>query len=175
MSARLLAAAAGADDEPTARLAYLQPGGVLAFSEPTVVTASLGSGVAIALCDAQAGVGGVNHFELADASTGDRSSCRYAEPACEQLLARVLALGARPERLRARVFGGAGVGSANVSAARRWLATQGIPVAGAHVGGRLGRSVFIEIPGGEARVLVIDEGEPESWTEPSRTRTSCAT
>jgi chemotaxis protein CheD len=157
------AAAAAAECEPTARLLYLHPGQLAAFGEPMVVSTILGSCVSVALYDTGAGVGGLNHFVLA--AGGDGQSPRYAEPACEQLLARLLALGARPARLRAKLFGGgamfaptpgrATIGDANVAAARAWLGAQGIPIDASDVGGLVGRRLFLELPSGEARMAPI--------------------
>ncbi len=163
MSLRSPAAALAADSGPTARLLYLHPGQLAASGEPMMVTTILGSCVSVALYDSAAGVGGLNHFVLANGA--DSQSPRYAEPACEQLLARVLALGARPARLRAKLFGGAAmfattrgratVGDANAAAARDWLSAQRIPIDASDVGGQVGRRLFFEIPSGHARCAQV--------------------
>jgi chemotaxis protein CheD len=162
LSARALAVSV-AESDATSRLVYLHPGQLAAFDEPMVVTTILGSCVSVALYDAAAGVGGLNHFVLAGGA-GSQSP-RYAEPACEQLLARVLALGARPARLVAKLFGGAAlfapapgrnsVGDANAAAARGWLAEREIPLVASDLGGLAGRRLFFEVPSGHARSLPV--------------------
>jgi chemotaxis protein CheD len=152
-------AASVVESDSTARLLYLHPGQLAAFGEPMVVTTILGSCVSVALYDAAAGVGGLNHFVLAGG--GGSQSPRYAEPACEQLLARVLALGGRPARLVAKLFGGAAmfaatpgratVGEANAAAARTWLAEREIPIVASELGGFVGRRLFFEVPSGHSR------------------------
>ena len=156
------------DSNPTARLTYLHPGQLVAFAEPMVVTTVLGSCVSVGLYDESAGVGGLNHFVLSEAFGVDVRSPRYAGPACELLLDRVLALGARAGRLRAKLFGGAtafsvgpgrtSVGANNVAAARAWLAAQRIETVAADTGGALGRRLYFELPGGASRVLTLGGG-----------------
>jgi chemotaxis protein CheD len=164
------AAASIVPQEPLAadrsgRTAYLHPGQLMAFSGPAVVTTVLGSCVALCLYDEQAEAGGMNHFVLAEGLASDRESPRYAQPACERLLARVLALGARRERLVAKIFGGASsmqrsvgrasVGENNVAAARRWLEQERIPLAAVETGGEFGRRLAFEIPSGAAWVRLL--------------------
>jgi chemotaxis protein CheD len=149
----------------TGRTAYLHPGQLMAFSGPAVVTTVLGSCVALCLYDDQAEAGGMNHFVLPEGLASDHDSTRYAQPACERLLGRVLELGARREQLVAKLFGGASsmqrlvgrasVGENNVAAAKRWLEQQRIALLAVETGGEFGRRLAFEIPSGAAWVRLL--------------------
>lgn len=141
---------------------YLQGGEVHAASDPTAVTTVLGSCVAVCLFSPSTGVGGVNHFLL---PTGAGDSARFGEGAMRLLLARVLALGARPGDLRAKVFGGSGtmgrradgrtLGEQNAALAVRLLAEERIPLLGGDVGGERGRKLVFHTDTGDAFVLTL--------------------
>jgi chemotaxis protein CheD len=149
-------------------MAYLHPGQLFAFSGPAVMTTVLGSCVSLCLYDELADAGGMNHFVLPEGLASDRDSTRYAVPACERLLERVLALGARRERLVAKLFGGASalqrplgrmsVGENNVAVAKRWLEQQRLAPAAIETGGEYGRRLAFEIPSGAVWVRLLKGG-----------------
>ena len=151
------------------RTLYLHPGRVLVPAEPALVTTILGSCVAVCLWDDVAGVGGVNHFLLPEGSEGGGSP-RYARPAFVELRDQLVALGASPSRLRAKLFGGAGlnpgasgasaIGLRNVDAARRLLEQAAIPVIAEDVGGCHGRKLIFETRTGQAWVRALAAGRP---------------
>jgi len=148
--------------QPAQRV-YLTPGQLFASGDRVQVTTILGSCVAVCLFDNEAEVGGVNHFLLPH---GAPASPRFADQATTLLLQRVLALGAEPSRLRAKLFGGACVlevlrassalGARNVEVARERLSAEGIPVVAEDVGGDLGRKLIFEVQTGSAWVRAID-------------------
>ena len=154
--------------EPAKRV-YLAPGQLFASADRVQVTTILGSCVAVCLFDNEAQVGGVNHFLLPN---GAPPSPRFGEYAVPQLVGRVLALGAKREHLRAKLFGGACVlealrsssalGARNVETAREWLAAEGIPVVAEDTGGDLGRKLIFEVQTGSAWIRAIDAncGQP---------------
>ena len=61
----------------------------------------LGSCVATCLYDAQARIGGMNHFLLPDGNTGDGAPARYGSYAMEVLINELLKRGASRKRLEA--------------------------------------------------------------------------
>ncbi|MCZ7127370.1 hypothetical protein O6380_23755, partial [Salmonella enterica subsp. enterica] len=82
--------------------------------DDVVLTTVLGSCVAACIRDEKAGVGGMNHFMLPDDENAgpDRvlsASMRYGCYALEVLINELLKMGARRERLEAKVFGGGAV------------------------------------------------------------------
>lgn len=153
------------DDGVRRPTVFLQGGEVFASAEPTSVVTVLGSCVAVCLFDPCARVGGVNHYLLPFAGSGDRSA-RFGCVAMALLLERVLGLGARRADLRAKVFGGAGtlarrhgtgnaLGLKNVELAVRALQDEGIPILGGEVGGERGRKLVFHVDDGAAWVRTL--------------------
>lgn len=143
----------------------LDPGEVFASATGEAIGTLLGTCVAVTICDPVARVGGVNHFLLpvagSGASIGEGDQGRYAEPAIQSLLTRVLALGSTRSRCEAKVFGGASpdsfaaggrIGAENVAMAFAVLKRLGIPVVAHDVGGSVSRRVILKSESG--RVLV---------------------
>jgi len=138
---------------------------------PTVLTAlGLGSCVGLLLYDPVPRVGGLAHVMLPanprPSQTPD--SAKFADSALTLLLARMLAEGARRERLEARLVGGAhmfasspgeGIGQRNVSALRTLLRRQEIPLQATDVGGQWGRSIEFDLRTGLVRVRSFQRGE----------------
>jgi chemotaxis protein CheD len=147
-----------------AKRVYLPPGQILVSTEPLQVTTILGSCVAVCLWDPELRLGGINHFLLPQ--TQGEPSPRFGETSTRVLVERVLAFGARPERLVAKVFGGASVlagfrdgagslGERNAEAACAILAGCGVPVVGGDVGGRQGRKLVFDLRTGNVWVKPI--------------------
>jgi chemotaxis protein methyltransferase CheR len=135
-------------------------GQVHASAEPTVVHTLLGSCVAAALFDPEAGVGGLNHFLLPLPDDRDPRAARYGVHAMELLINEIMRLGGQRHRLRAKIFGGASVMPSmsgavpelNVRFVREFLAKEGIPLVGERVGGNAGMEVCFHTDTGRARV-----------------------
>ncbi|WP_020205573.1 MULTISPECIES: chemoreceptor glutamine deamidase CheD [Cupriavidus] len=125
--------------------------------EDVVLTTVLGSCVAACIRDETAGVGGMNHFMLPDddgAGAGaDRllsASMRYGSYALEVLINDLLKMGARRERLEAKVFGGGAVlanmttlniGDRNAEFVLKYLKTEEVRVAAQDLRGPHARRV----------------------------------
>lgn len=127
-----------------------------------LVSNGFGSCVGVALVDETAGVVGLSHSMLPtrpDHPEPERveTPARYADAGVQALLAEVVAAGANPDRLVAKLVGGSRmfsfggtegtIGDRNLGAARDALDTAGIPVVGADVGGSVGRSVVLDPSG----------------------------
>jgi chemotaxis protein CheD len=151
-----------ADDRPTL---YVHPGQILTSRTPIRMVTILGSCVAVCLFEEESGVGGLCHFVLPRGIGTGAAALRFGNLAVPELLARVVALGARPGRLRAKLFGGASVASAfqganplsrrNVDAARALVAARDIPVLAADVGGSRGRKLLFHPDDGSAWVKLV--------------------
>ena len=138
-----------------------------------LATTGLGSCVAVALHDPVARVGGLAHVLLPTAALArDRSNrARFAGTAVPLLLEEMAALGARRERVRAKLAGGAcmfaalmpiaglAMGERNVLAVREALAYAGVPIVGQDVGGDHGRSVFFDTRDGRVLVRSLRQGD----------------
>ena len=141
---------------------YVQPGQVHLFTEPTEAVAILGSCVAVCLWDPYAGVAGMNHFLLPRLTGVGDETCRHGTLAMRTLHEKLLAAGALPHRLRARVFGGAAVGitvgdpenhlgTRNAKIALSALEEKAIPIIGREVGGVKSRKLVFFSGSGEAQ------------------------
>lgn len=116
------------------------PGEYFVTLESKLLVTVLGSCVAACIRDADLGIGGMNHFMLPDEGAGREvvsSSARYGTYAMEVLINHLLKLGARRNRLEAKVFGGgavmasltsANVGERNAAFVMQYLQTEKIPV-----------------------------------------------
>ena len=159
-----LSAPDGPGTVPAPARVYLAPGRLYASGEDVQVTTILGSCVAVCIWDAQAQVGGMNHFLL---PSGRTASPRFGDSAVALLIGQVLERGAHRGRLAAKVFGGACVleafradqwslGARNIEIAREQLEAAAIPVVGEDVGGDRGRKVVFHVRTGAAWVRSIE-------------------
>ena len=119
--------------------AKILPGEYFVSDQGILLVTVLGSCVAACIRDTEAGVGGMNHFMLPD--DGGREtismSARYGTYAMEVLINHLLKMGARRNRLEAKVFGGgavmatlssSNVGVRNAEFVLDYLKTEKIPV-----------------------------------------------
>ena len=126
------------DSDLRSQAVKILPGEFLATSRDIVMMTLLGSCVAACLHDAEAGIGGMNHFMLPEGNVGPVSApARYGVYAMEVLLNALLKHGAKRSRLQAKLFGGGNVlkaftvnnvGDQNVRFVRDYLRREGIPV-----------------------------------------------
>lgn len=139
----------------------------------TLTTLGLGSCVAILLHDAAAEVGGMAHVLLPEPFAGrpNPNPAKFATSAIPWLVEELESTGANPQRLRARLVGGASMfaalmtpnslnmGERNVAASRDVLAQLGIPICGEDVGGDYGRSVRFNAGAGNVIVSTVGRGD----------------
>ncbi len=132
--------------------AKIQPGEYYATGRDMVLVTVLGSCVAACVRDAVSGIGGMNHFMLPDGGDGSVSkSARYGVYAMEVLVNHLLKLGARRDRLVAKVFGGGAVlsgfetmniGERNAEFVAKYLRTERIPVVAEDLKGDSARKIY---------------------------------
>jgi chemotaxis protein CheD len=138
--------------------------------EVVLATLGLGSCIAIVLHDPVAVIGGLAHILLPSRSlsrAGDNPA-RFPQSAIPRLLEEMVALGADPRRMVARLVGGASMfanlvpagsmqmGDRNVIASREVLHQLAVPIVAEAVGGQEGRSVWFHVA--EGRLLVRSVG-----------------
>ncbi|MDO8931337.1 MAG: chemoreceptor glutamine deamidase CheD [Rhodocyclaceae bacterium] len=115
------------------------PGEYYVTAANVVMVTVLGSCVSACIRDREKGVGGMNHFMLADGGSREilSASARYGTYAMEILINHLMKMGARKSALEAKVFGGgrvmasltsSQVGENNASFVTDFLTTEGIPV-----------------------------------------------
>ena len=111
-----------------------------------MIVTVLGSCVSACIRDPQAGIGGMNHFMLAQHTSGgwgnDLRSARFGNFAMEKLHQRAHQGGRRRERLEVKVFGGGNVtdssnavGTDNAEFVLRYLQAEGLRCAAQDLGG----------------------------------------
>ena len=101
--------------DPTLQRAAVKllPGEYHVTDKDLVQVTVLGSCVSACIRDTNSGIGGMNHFMLPDAGSGEADqysgTARYGVNAMELLINSLLKLGARRNNLEAKVFGGGNV------------------------------------------------------------------
>jgi chemotaxis protein CheD len=134
----------------------------------TVLATVLGSCVAACLRDAEAGVGGMNHFLLPGDMGGSRGDAeRYGVHLMELLVNGLLKKGARRDRLEGKLFGGArmmeglsDIGAKNAAFAKRFLQNEGIRLVAENLGGDRGRRIEYSPVSGRARQSLLSGPTP---------------
>ena len=131
---------------------YLLPGHIAVVCEPAQISTILGSCVAIALQDRVAGISGLNHYLLPEVLPGEKPTPRYGNYSISFMIENMLQLGAKKNRLQAKIYGGANVlegvaigkniGEKNVQMAEFYMSEMGIPVLEKNVGGEIGRKIL---------------------------------
>ncbi|USZ68129.1 chemotaxis protein CheD [Halorussus salilacus] len=127
----------------------------VASGDTRLTTSGLGSCVAVAVADPDAGVAGLAHVMLPTADRDDLAKpAKSVDRGVERLVAAVESEGADPDRLEAKLAGGSrmldfsgvgeGVGQRNVARAREALADRDVPVVAEDVGGSHGRSISVD-------------------------------
>jgi chemotaxis protein CheD len=155
-------------EELLVRVADLRAG----KGDAVLVTLGLGSCIAIVIHDPTAKVGGLAHILLPSRSLsrGGDNPGRFPQTAMPRLLEEMVALGADPRRLVARLVGGASMfanlvpagsmqmGDRNVISSREVLHQFAIPIVGEAVGGNGGRSVWFHVAEGKLQVRSVGHG-----------------
>ncbi len=145
-----------------------------------VLVTILGSCVSACIRDPQRGIGGMNHFMLAEGEPGGwgstGKSTRYGNFAMEKLINELLKLGCSRDALEVKVFGGGNVtdttnliGTDNSDFVLRYLESEGLTCVAQDLGGpyprriqyypMTGRVVRRRLVGGESRMIAREESE----------------
>ena len=147
--------------------AKIGPGELYASKRNILIVTVLGSCVSACLMDPVARIGGMNHFMLPDRAgnaTLLSEPARYGAHAMEMLINNLLSMGARRERLEAKVFGAgrvlagmSDVGARNAQFALEYLERERIPVRARDVGGGHARKVYLFVETGRVLVKEINQ------------------
>jgi chemotaxis protein CheD len=130
-----------------------------------LVARGLGSCIGLALIDRMAGVAGMAHIVLPEASNGsDPERGKFADLAIPELIAQMMRAGAVLRRMDAVLAGGArmfeigemDIGARNTAAVTSLLTRSGLAVRAADTGGRRGRTMCLIV--GEFTVTVKEAG-----------------
>ncbi|WP_456471860.1 chemotaxis protein CheD [Methanocaldococcus sp.] len=137
-------------------------GGIEVAKSPEILETLLGSCVAIMLYDKGKKIGGMAHSVLPEAKTKNvRDPGKYVNTAIPALITKMAVEGARPNKLIAKLAGGAhmfrsvggiNVGERNIEMARKLLKEYRIPIVGEDVGGNSSRIVKFYLKDGKVEV-----------------------
>jgi chemotaxis protein CheD len=142
-------------------------------SEKNILQTFVGSCVAICIYDSQARVAGMAHVMLPKNNTSNqlpKPEGKFADVALKILLEYLVANGAKMNRLKAKMAGGANIfqnenkktvfniGVRNVDIIRSTLAEKNIPIVSEDVGSTTGRWVIFDINSSEMTVKERTKG-----------------
>ena len=144
-------------------------------SPDSITTLGLGSCVGVVIYDPTTKKCGMVHVMLPDskAITNNHNIAKFADTGIDECLRRLLAIGARRERLVAKIAGGAQmfsintsnimlrVGDRNVEAVRNKLGDLKIPILAADTGNSYGRTVIFYPETGDYLIKAIGK-EPRT-------------
>ncbi|SHN16462.1 chemotaxis protein CheD [Gracilibacillus kekensis] len=140
----------------------------------TLKTSGLGSCVGVVIFDHK--VAGLAHVMLPDSTAskkGIQNEMKYADTAIDILIELLINEGARRNRLKAKIAGGAHmfsfqsdnnmlkIGDRNVEAVKTKLAKNRIAVISEDVGGNKGRTIVFDIEKGMLEVRTVNSGVSE--------------
>lgn len=143
------------------------PGGVYVSNQQELICTGLGSCVSACIWDPITQVGGMNHFLLPFESHFEEKhwhateqlsgASRYGNYAMEILINQLLLLGARRERLRMKLFGGAQmmgfhskIGEKNIEFIQHYAQQEGLEVVAQDLGGLEPRKIMFDPLTGKA-------------------------
>ena len=144
-------------------------GALKIVTAPEKLRTVLGSCVGIVIFDPQVKTAGLAHSILPQGSEEIEELGKFADQAVDNLVIRLVAMGAQKNRLRAKLVGGAAMfagesggrlGDRNVEAAQRRLQAHDISIMAEAVGGTKGRKVLVDPDTGNVEVAIIGT-EPE--------------
>lgn len=135
-----------------------------------VITAILGSCVAVCLHDPMSRIGGMNHILLPEPEGASGSGAYlFGAAAMEFLINDLRKAGAHGDGLRAKIFGGAAmlgavsdVGARNVAFVQSFLAREGIPTDAASTGGSAARQIRFWPSSGKAHQRLVRSAPKEA-------------
>ena len=153
-----------------------------ASRSPCIIHTILGSCVAVCLFDPVLRIGGMNHIFLPGRAVVHRANepARYGVNAMEMLINRMLWLGAKKERLTAKVFGGGhllpcitmdnGVGPKIAGFVFRFLERERIRVLSHDLGGTDGRKVLYHTDTGDVYLKRISPFSGDQYEKAEKRR-----
>lgn len=143
----------------------------------TLITYSLGSCIAVIIYDPSVRVAGMIHAMLPDSNIEKMAKnslafnpYKYVDTGVPQLIKKCLAMGAKKPSMCISVFGGAqvfdredyfNIGKRNYIALRKVLWKEGLLIRNEHVGGRVHRTVRIDVSTGN---ILLDVNKEELIT-----------
>jgi chemotaxis protein CheD len=145
----------------------LHPGEIYATKDRAVISTLLGSCIAVCLRDEDKRINGMNHF-LLPGTEGNidfkvNAAGRYGISSMENLINRMLHLGASKNRITAKIFGGGNImptfktdiGKKNIDFVKWFMKNEKIPIIGEDIGEKVARKIYFFTIDGNVYVEVI--------------------
>jgi len=136
-----------------------------------VISAVLGSCVAVTLWDKKGTYGGMAHFLYPSIQEKEKSTAQYGNVAVLHLVKMLLDEGTNKKNMKAQIFGGAALPSLdcsriareNIRVARNTLMNCGIKVISEDVGGNVGRKLVYNTLTNEAIIYRANKLRKGDW------------
>ncbi|MES1200251.1 MAG: chemotaxis protein CheD [Pseudomonadota bacterium] len=165
------------NDAEAIRVVHVVQGEHVVSEDPSVVmTTVLGSCVAACMRDPVRGVGGMNHFLLPGVLAGQAGDIERGVHAMELLINALLAVGAKRDRLEAKLFGGArmvqklsDIGAKNAAFASEFLRQERIACHGDSLGGEHARRIRYWPASGRAKQLLLGNNSTDVFAREIKT------
>jgi chemotaxis protein CheD len=138
---------------------HLTPGQLFTRGEQAMVSAVLGTCVAVCLHDRRLKIGGMNHYRFPKSGFFGSSSNEYGDVAIPALIDKLRRMGSRVQDLEAQIIGGGDTGfqgktgEKNVKIARKLLKKNGVNVVSEDVGGLKGRRLIFHTGTNETLIM----------------------
>lgn len=150
---------------------FLRPGFIFLSRTPIIISAVLGSAVAVALWDEKSCFGGLAHFLYPLAIRKSEATARYGDAAILHLSKMFKHEGSAKSDMKAQIFGGAAnadneckkVAQNNIATARRMLERLKIKIISEDVGGDMGRKLVYNSSSNEAIIHRVKKLRGGDW------------
>jgi chemotaxis protein CheD len=150
-------------------ITYLLPGELIVSDQPMKISTVLGSCISVCMNYRETHLAAMNHFVLPSNATNDPKRLRYGDTSLEEMLVRMIKLGAKKNRIDAEVFGGSAmfasgshsfrVGERNTEAALNFLKNNSIYISNIQTGGNTGRKVIFDTSAGIISCTLLKQVE----------------
>jgi len=161
------------DNYPQLQEYFLNAGYIFVPAVPTLISAVLGSCVAVCLWDRKRVYGGMNHFLFPTTRDPAQATAQYGNVATRALVRFFLEAGSKVKHLEAQIFGGAHpadgsseavrVSRENVAVARNTLMKSKIRIVSEDIGGNKGRKLVYNNLTNEVLVIRVDTLRQADW------------
>ena len=149
----------------------LMPGYIYLSRDPVVISAVIGSGVAVSLWDRRAEFGGMLHYLYPAPEKAQKATAAYGNAAIGCLARMFVEEGSKSKDIQAQIFGGATnstiectrIAQGNVEAARKMLKKLGLKIISEDVGGGMGRKLVYNTFSNEAIVCRVKKLRDGDW------------
>lgn len=149
---------------------HLGPGYIFVNSMPSLISAGLGSAVAVCVWDRVLGIGGMSHFQYPRPNRRGKPTAKYGTVSIRTLIKMLIKMGSKRENLQAQVFGGGhrfqyakNMGQRNLKVARRELKRSRVPIISEDVGGVQFRRVLYHTATNEILCMKTNKSHQEDW------------